>query len=170
MFQAPTYVGYVQTGHNAPTLFFDTGFLVQANPDPALRGWHAYRHPYQVGANIGADVATGIAGLANFTAMWDGLFRTVSNTMIRVNCDRARGHVQPAGNTCHVLFDTPDVEVVGQATIYGFGGPLMRVGDPGFDAHFNAAYAANALGPLNGAGLPAHHPVIAAQVGIVGIA
>ena len=169
MFQNPTYQGYIPIANGQPTLLFDTGFLVQTNRNAALCGWYAFRNVYRIGANVSPDIATGLPTLNHFVMAWDGVYRRVVDEMVRQNCERASGNPQPAGTNLHVLFDTPHVDLVSQASIYSFGGALMRPGDPGFAANFNAAYAAHALGDINGTGLPVHHPAVATQVGIVAL-
>lgn len=163
----PNYIGYVQTANNAPTLFFDTGFLVQSHAtQPAAIGWYAYRNVYRYGANMSPEFAAGIAGLGLFAGWWDGLNRQITDEMIRQHCLRAGGQVQLAGNARYVMVDTPHVDIVGQASFYGFASALMLPGDPGFLANFDAAYANAALGNLDQAGLPTQRAVVPTAIGI----
>lgn len=92
---APIYLGYVQSGNQAPTLFFDTGFLVQAHRDPAAVGWYAYRNVHRYGANMARVFASGLNGLNAFTAMWPRLNEEITRQMVTQQTQRAQNQVPP---------------------------------------------------------------------------
>lgn len=165
--QGLEYVGYVRPEDGAPTLFFKTGFLVQASGEAAAIGWYPYRHEYQALGNVGAgfDQIT-MTALRSIKTSMRPIYTEVKDMMLQEMETRLSRHSPDVAERQCLVVDSPDPTEADSASLFSFGGPLLRPGDKNFDANFDAAYAAHALGPLDAHGVPTTRRTIAAPVGI----
>ena len=161
------YIGYARLGTAAPTLFFKTGFLVQASRNPAAIGWYAYRHQHQVMANMTAVYnQAAMLALGQRRDSWATLYADIKEAVMDEIEERLLRRGSSEGERQCIVVDSPDPTEADSASLFSFGGPLLRPGDKNFDANFDAAYAAHALGPLDAHGVPTTRRTIAAPVGI----
>ena len=64
-----------------------------------------------------------------------------------------------------MVVDNNDTEHLVQGRMYVFGGPLIKPGNAGFKAAYDAAHALAALGPLDHDGNPTSKHVVALPPG-----